>query len=73
MPTIKIKSDLSGVVSQVVVQVGSQVAEDDTLILLESMKMEIPVVAPRAGRITQINAAAGETVNEGDLLLVLEG
>ena len=73
MPTIKIKSDLSGVVSQVVVQVGSQVAEDDTLILLESMKMEIPVVAPRAGRITQISAAAGETVNEGDLLMVLEG
>ena len=73
MATIRIKSDMSGMVSKIVVQVGSQVTEDDTLILLESMKMEIPVTAPRAGRVVEISAIEGETVNEGDLLVVLEG
>lgn len=73
MATIRIKSDMSGMVSKIVVQVGSQVVEDDTLILLESMKMEIPVTAPRAGRVVEINAIEGETVNEGDLLVLLEG
>ena len=56
MATIRIKSDMSGMVSKIVVQVGSQVTEDDTLILLESMKMEIPVTAPRAGRVVEISA-----------------
>ena len=73
MATIRIKSDMSGMVSKIVVQVGSQVTEDDTLILLESMKMEIPVTAPRAGRVVEISAIEGEIVNEGDLLVVLEG
>lgn len=73
MASIKIKADMSGTVSQIVVQVGSEVLEDDTLILLESMKMEIPVTAPRAGRVVQISATAGETVSEGDLLVLLEG
>lgn len=73
MATIRIKSDMSGMVSKIVVQVGSQVVEDDTLILLESMKMEIPVTAPRAGRVVEINTIEGETVNEGDLLVLLEG
>ncbi len=73
MAVIRIKSDMSGTVSKVVVQVGAQVGEDDALVLLESMKMEIPVTAPRAGRVTEVCAVEGETVNEGDLLVVLEG
>jgi acetyl-CoA carboxylase biotin carboxyl carrier protein len=69
---IRIKSDLSGTVSKIVVAIGSRVAEDDPLLMLESMKMEIPLVAPRAGRVVEILASEGETVNEGDVLVVLE-
>ena len=72
MAQIRIKSDLSGTVSKIVVEIGSRVAEDDSLLMLESMKMEIPLVAPRAGRVVEILAAEGETVNEGDVLVVLE-
>lgn len=72
MATVRIKSDIAGTVSKIVARVGDQVAEDDVLILLESMKMEIPVTAPRAGRVTAISAVEGETVGEGDLLAQLE-
>jgi acetyl-CoA carboxylase biotin carboxyl carrier protein len=72
MATLKIKSDITGTVSKVVVQVGAEVAEDDTLLLLESMKMEFPVVAPRAGRVAQIHAAEGQNVAEDDLLVTLD-
>jgi acetyl-CoA carboxylase biotin carboxyl carrier protein len=72
MAAIKVKSDISGTVSKVEVQVGSEVAADDTLMLLESMKMEIPVVAPRAGRVVELHAAEGDSVGEGDVLVVLE-
>lgn len=72
MALIKVKSDIAGAVSKVVVAVGSQVSEDDTLVLLESMKMEIPVVAPRAGRIAEIQVAEGDSIAEGDVMVLLE-
>ena len=72
MASVKVKADMAGTVSKVVVQVGSQVAEDDTLVFLDSMKMEIPVVAPRAGRVVEIHVADGEMVGEGDVLVLLE-
>ncbi|MCW2492551.1 MAG: acetyl-CoA carboxylase biotin carboxyl carrier protein subunit [Frankiales bacterium] len=67
-----VKSDMAGTVSKIVVQVGSTVAEDDALLIMESMKMEIPVAAPRAGRITAIHTAEGEVVGEGDVLISLD-
>jgi biotin carboxyl carrier protein len=69
---IQVKADIAGTVCQVVVEVGSQVAEDDTLILLDSMKMEIPLLAPCAGRVTQIHSAQGDMVSEGDVLVRIE-
>jgi acetyl-CoA carboxylase biotin carboxyl carrier protein len=72
MAMIKVKSDLAGTVSKVIVEVGSQVSEDDTLVVLESMKMEIPVVAPRSGRIAEIQVAEGETISEGDVMVLLD-
>lgn len=72
MTTIEIKSDITGTITDVVVEVGAQVAEDDTLMLIESMKMEMPVVAPKAGRVLAIHKHNGESVTEGELLVLLE-
>ncbi|MEZ4356832.1 MAG: acetyl-CoA carboxylase biotin carboxyl carrier protein subunit [Myxococcota bacterium] len=51
--------------------VGAQV-EEDVLLVIESMKMEIPVEAPEAGRVVEIRAQEGQAVEEGDVLVVLE-
>jgi acetyl-CoA carboxylase biotin carboxyl carrier protein len=72
MASIKITSDMAGTVCKVSVEVGSQVGEDDTLAILESMKMEIPVGTPRPGRVASIHVTEGDMVNEGDLLLTIE-
>ena len=51
---------------------GDQVAAEDELLILESMKMEIPVVAPQAGTVKSILVAEEETVSEGQPLVLLE-
>ena len=65
-------ASIPAVVSQVLVEVGSQVKAGDKLILLESMKMVIPIAAPYDGVVTAINCRAGEAVQPGNPLLVLE-
>lgn len=72
MAAVNVKSDMAGTVSKIIVELGSTVAEDDALLIMESMKMEIPVAAPRAGRVTAIHTAEGELVGEGDVLISLE-
>lgn len=57
---------------KVVVAEGDQVAEGDTLVILESMKMEIPVVAENSGTVTKLKAREGDVVQEGDLIAVVE-
>ncbi len=69
---MEVKAPMVGKIIEVVVEAGSQVAADDDLVIIESMKMEIPVGAPQAGTVKEVRVAAGDTVNEGDLLLVLE-
>ena len=69
---VQIKAELTGNLWKIVVKEGQQVAADETLMILESMKMEIPVTAPKAGRVTKIHAAAGQTVQEGQVLADLE-
>jgi acetyl-CoA carboxylase biotin carboxyl carrier protein len=65
---VQVRAELAGNLWKVVVSEGQQVGADETLMVLESMKMEIPVNAPRAGRITRIHVREGETVQEGQLL-----
>ena len=67
-----IKAHITGVVFQVVAHPGDTVAEGDPVIVLESMKMEIPVEAPRAGAVKEIRVEEGRTVQEGDIVAVLE-
>jgi len=67
-----VKAHITGVVFQITSKPGDSVAAGDPVIVLESMKMEIPVEAPRAGRVTAIVVAEGQTVQEGDTVAVLE-
>jgi len=61
-----------GKILQIEAQVGQKVQEDDTVIVMEAMKMEIPVVAPASGTIKEIKVAAGQTVEADDVLAVIE-
>ena len=66
-----IRSELSGIVWKIDTSVGDRVSEGDTLVVLVSMKMEIPVAAPFAGVIESILVSEGSTVAEGETLLVI--
>jgi biotin carboxyl carrier protein len=68
----EIKAQITGVVFQITTKPGDAVAAGDPVIVLESMKMEIPVEAPRAGSVTEIRVAEGQTVQEGDTVAILE-
>jgi biotin carboxyl carrier protein len=57
---------------KVVVQEGDQVEDGDTLVILESMKMEIPVLAEDSGTIVGLKVAEGDVIQEGDLIAVIE-
>ena len=59
-----VRSDVAGKVWKVVAKAGDRVAAEDTLVILESMKMEIPVVAPVAGTVTSILVREGDEVAE---------
>ncbi|MCI0547085.1 MAG: biotin/lipoyl-binding carrier protein [Candidatus Rokubacteria bacterium] len=68
----EIKAHITGVVFQVATAAGDAVSAGDPVIVLESMKMEIPVEAPRAGRVREIVVTEGQTVQEGDVVAILE-
>ena len=65
---MQIKAELAGNLWKIVVREGQEVRADETLMILESMKMEIPVNAPVAGRVTKIHVKEGQTVQEGQPL-----
>ena len=67
-----VKAHITGVVFQITSKVGESLAAGDPVIVLESMKMEIPVEAPRAGTVKEIKVAEGQTVQEGDTVAVLD-
>jgi acetyl-CoA carboxylase biotin carboxyl carrier protein len=57
---------------KVLVSEGDEVVDGDTICILESMKMEIPIEAPSSGTVSSIKVAEGETVQEGDVIAVIE-
>jgi biotin carboxyl carrier protein len=71
MAAIKIESEVNARVLQVNATVGDHVNEDDVLLLVESMKMEIPILAPASGVVVAVHAEAGKTIEEGQLLAEL--
>ncbi len=72
MARLEVQSEVTGNVWKVEVGKGSQVAEGDVLLILESMKMEIPVEAPRAGTVAEVLVAVEDSVAEDQVVAVLE-
>ena len=68
----EVRAEITANVWQVLVQAGASVSEGDELVILESMKMEIPVNAPRAGTVRDVLVKPEDQVQEGDVLVVIE-
>ena len=71
--SIEVEAQITGSVWKIETSVGVHVEEEDVLLIIESMKMEIPVEAPGAGRVTEIRVREGQAIEEGDVLVVLAG
>ncbi len=67
-----IEAHITGTVWKIEVEVGDTVEEGDAVVILESMKMEMPVEAEDPGVVTEILCSEGQSVSEGDTLVVLE-
>lgn len=67
-----VEAHITGTVWKIEVEVGDSVEEGDTVLVLESMKMEMPVEAEDSGKVKEILCEEGQAVNEGDTLIVLE-
>jgi acetyl-CoA carboxylase biotin carboxyl carrier protein len=70
MPT-EITAHITGTVWKIEKQAGDRVSEGDAIVILESMKMEMPVESPVAGRVLEVRCAEGEAVDEGKVLAVV--
>jgi acetyl-CoA carboxylase biotin carboxyl carrier protein len=68
----EVEAHITGTVWKIEVEVGDSVQEGDTVVILESMKMEMPVEAEDPGVVKEILVSEGESVSEGDTLVVLE-
>lgn len=68
----EIRAEMVANVWKVVAAQGQQVHDGDTLVILESMKMEIPVLAESDGTLTKLAVAEGDVIQEGDLIAVIE-
>jgi len=67
-----VEAHITGTVWKIEVKVGDDVTDGDTLVILESMKMEMPVEAEDDGKVAEIRCEEGQSVSEGDVLVVLE-
>lgn len=70
--TEEIRAEIVGCVLEIVVREGQQIEEGDHVVLLESMKMEIPAVADSTGTVTTLQVSVGDVLQEGDLIAVIE-
>lgn len=67
-----ITANMAGTLINVLVQVGDEVKAGQDVVVLESMKMEVPLQAEVDGKVVEIKGAIGDFVNEGDVILVVE-
>lgn len=68
----EVASPITGSVWKILAQVGASVAEGDTIMILESMKMEIRVKSPRGGTVAEVRAQEGDSVLEDDIVAIIE-
>ena len=69
---MKVIADVAGKVWKVEARAGASLAAEDTILILESMKMEIPVAAPAAGKLRALLVKEGDAVSEGDVVAELD-
>jgi len=67
-----VTAPMAGKVIDIKVNVGDTVSEDDELLILEAMKMEMPIVAPTSGKVKEIKCKKGDSVGADDVLVVIE-
>jgi acetyl-CoA carboxylase biotin carboxyl carrier protein len=67
-----VEAHITGTVWKIECEVGQEVEEGDTVVILESMKMEMPVEAEDDGKVSEIKCKEGQSVSEGEILVVLE-
>lgn len=72
MKAVPVRSEISGTVWKIEGVAGAEVETDEVLLILESMKMEIPIVAPRKGRIAEFRVTEGDSVAENQVVLLFE-
>ena len=70
--SMEVRAELTATVWKVVVEQGATVAEGDELVIIESMKMEIPVVAPLAGTVKELCVGEEDRISEGDVVAVID-
>lgn len=72
MATNEVKSEITGSVWKILIKPGDAVSEDDVLMILESMKMEIPITAPEDGVVKEIRVLEGDPIAEGQVAVLLD-
>jgi acetyl-CoA carboxylase biotin carboxyl carrier protein len=70
--SVEVEAHITGTVWKIEVAVGDKVSDGDTVVILESMKMEMPVEVEDDGTVGEIRCEEGQSVQEGDVLVVLE-
>lgn len=73
MARVDVRAEVTGAIWKVCKAVNEKVAEGDPIVIVESMKMEIPVLAECEGSIVELRVSEGQAVNEGDVIAVVEG
>ncbi len=72
MAVVNVRSEIAGSVWKIQVKPGDRIEAEGEIVILESMKMEIPVLSPRAGTIREIKVSEGEAIGEGQLVAVID-
>jgi len=72
MARLEVKSDIAGKVWKIECETGAALGAEDTILILESMKMEIPVDAPEAGKLVELLVGEGDPVEEDQVVAILE-
>ena len=70
MKEVEIKSEVTGTVWSIPVEIGQRLEEDDPIIIMEAMKMEIPISAPSEGTVKEIKVTNGDTVSTGQVVAI---
>ena len=71
MPKVEVRAEVTGKVWKIMVAAGESVQADDTLMVIESMKMEIPVASERAGTVVELKVAEGDAIEDGQVVAIV--